>query len=64
MTQFQLQQWRAEGLCSNPQALIDVIDKMGVVQRRTGNKAIAVHGRYVANGSEAQSRHLSIDVYV
>ena len=46
MTQFQLKQWSAEGLCSNPQALIDVIDKIGVIQRRTGNKPIVVHGKY------------------
>ena len=45
VTQFQLKQWSAEGLCSNPQALIDIIDQMGGVQRRTGNKAIVVHGR-------------------
>ena len=50
MTQFQLEQWSAEGLCSNPQALVGVIDQMSVVQRRTGNKAIVVHGRYVADG--------------
>ena len=42
-----MEEWSAEGLCSNPQALIHVIDQMGVVQRRTGNKPIVVHGRLV-----------------
>ena len=45
VTQFQLEHWSTEDLCSNPQALIDVIDLMGVVQRRTGNKPFVVHGR-------------------
>ena len=49
VTQFQLEQWN-EGLCSNPQALVGVIDQMSVIQRRTGNKAIVIHGRYVADG--------------
>ena len=47
MTQFEVEEWSAEGLCSNPQALVHVIDQMGVVQRRTGNKPIVVHGRLV-----------------
>jgi hypothetical protein len=47
VTQFQVDEWSAEGLCSNPQALIHVIDQMGVAQRRTGNKPIVVHGRLV-----------------
>ena len=47
VTQFQVEQWSTEGLCSNPKALIDVIDQMGVVQRKTGNKPIVVHGRYM-----------------
>ena len=42
-----MEEWSAEGLCSNPQALIHVIDQMGVAQRRTGNKPIVVHGRLV-----------------
>ena len=45
MTQFQVEEWSAEGLCFNPKALINVIDQMGVVQRRTGNKPTVVHGR-------------------
>ena len=47
MTQFQVEHWSAEGLCSNPQALIHVINEMGVAQRRAGNKPIVVHGRLV-----------------
>ena len=42
-----MEQWSAEGLCSNPMALVHVIDQMGVAQRRTGNKPIVVHGRLV-----------------
>ena len=45
VTQFQLEQWSTEGLCSNPQALVGIIDQMSVVQRRTGNKPYIVHGR-------------------
>ena len=47
LTQFQVDQWSADGLCSNPQALVHVIDQMGVAQRRTGNKPIVVNGRFV-----------------
>ena len=45
VTQFQMEQWSTEGLCSSPKVLVGVIDQMSVVQRRTGNKAIVVHGR-------------------
>ena len=51
-----LEQWSAEGLCSNPQALVGVIDQMSVVQRRTGNKAIVVHGKYVADGMYIEAK--------
>ena len=47
MTQFQVEHWSAEGLCSNKQALVHVINEMGVAQRRAGNKPIVVHGRLV-----------------
>ena len=45
VTQFLLEQWSTEGLCSNPQALVGIIDQISVVQRRTGNKPYIVHGR-------------------
>ena len=44
VTQFQVEHWNGEGMCSNSRALIDVIDQMGVVQRRNGNKPIVAHG--------------------
>ena len=44
VTQFHIENWSGEGMCSNSRALIDVIDQMGVVQRRSGNKPIVVHG--------------------
>ena len=47
VTQFQLANWNTDGTCSNPQTLIDVIDQMNSIQRRTGNKPIVVHGRCV-----------------
>ena len=40
MTQFQWEQWNTGGLCSNPQALVGVINQMSIVQRKCGNKAI------------------------
>ena len=56
VTQFQVDEWSAEGLCSNPQALVHVIDQMGVAQRRTGNKPIVVHGRLVLPWYEPHSQ--------
>ena len=47
VVQFQLKGWTAEGLCSNPGMLIEVIDHMTVIQRKSGNKPILVHGRWV-----------------
>ena len=45
MMQFEISQWSADDLCCSPQAVIEVIDRMNSVQRRTGNKPIVVHGR-------------------
>lgn len=44
MTQYQVGHWTAEGLNSKPRTIIEVIDDIIVVQRRTGNKPIVVHG--------------------
>ena len=44
MTQYQVGHWTAEGL--NPQhgGIIGAIEKITVIQRRTGNRPIVVHG--------------------
>ena len=45
MTQYQVKEWTAEGVGSNKRAVVDIIDQLSVVQRRTGNKPIVVHGK-------------------
>ena len=45
VTQFQMSCWTPEGLCTSPPAIMAVIEHMLVIQRRTGNKPIVVHGR-------------------
>ena len=45
VTQFQMSGWTAEGLCTSPSAVMAVIEQVLVIQRRTGNKPIVVHGR-------------------
>ena len=45
VTQFQMSYWTAEGLCTSPPAIMAVIEQVLVIQRRTGNKPIVVHGR-------------------
>ena len=48
VTQFQMSCWTPEGLCTSPSAIMAVIEHMLVIQRRTGNKPIVVHGRWVS----------------
>ena len=45
VTQFQMSCWTPEGLCTSPPAIMAVIENVLVIQRRTGNKPIVVHGR-------------------
>ena len=45
VTQFQMSCWTTEGLCTSPPAIMAVLDHVLVIQRRTGNKPIVVHGR-------------------
>ena len=45
VTQFQMSCWTPEGLCTSPPAIMAVIEQVLVVQRRTGNRPIVVHGR-------------------
>ena len=48
VTQFQMSCWTAEGLCTSPPAIMAVIEQVLVIQRRTGNKPIVVHGRWAS----------------
>ena len=45
VTLFQMSCWTADGLCTSPPAIMAVIEQVLVIQRRTGNKPIVVHGR-------------------
>ena len=45
VTQFQMSCWTPDGLCTSPPAIMAVIEHVLVIQRRTGNKPIVVHGR-------------------
>jgi len=45
VTQFQMSCWIPEGLCTSPRAIIDIIEQVLVIQRRTGNRPVVVHGR-------------------
>jgi len=45
VTQFQMSCWTPEGLCTSPHAIIDIIEQVLVIQRKTGNRPIVVHGR-------------------
>ena len=47
MTQYQLSGWSEEGLCQEPQAILELIERVAATQRRTGNNPIVVHGMYV-----------------
>ena len=44
VTQYQVGHWTAKGLNSQPSAIIETIDEMSVVQRKTGNMPIVIHG--------------------
>ena len=48
VTQFQMSCWTADGLCTSPPAIIAVIEQVLMIQRRTGNKPIVVHGRWAS----------------
>ena len=46
MSQFHITNWASDGSCSNLKTVIDVIEEVSKVQRRTGNRPIVVHCRY------------------
>ena len=45
VTQMHITNWAPDGSCPNLKAIIDVIDEVGKVQRKTDNKPIVVHCR-------------------
>ena len=44
VTQFELSGWTDDGLCSDPRAILELIERVAGIQRRTGNNPIIVHG--------------------
>ena len=45
VTQFHITCWSPDGQCSNLRCVVDVIEEMTKVQRRTGNKPVFIHCR-------------------
>jgi hypothetical protein len=46
VTQFHITCWAPDGQCSNLRSIVDVVEDIAKVQRRTGNKPIFVHCWY------------------
>ena len=49
ITLLQYQDWPSQSCPENPVDIIDLIEELECIQRKTGNNAIAVHCRYVNN---------------
>ena len=49
VAQFQILNWNRDGICDNLKTVTDVTEDVAKVQRRTGNKSIVVHCRFVYN---------------
>ncbi len=47
VVQFQMTNWSRDGICSDPKTVMKMIDQLLIVQRRTGNKPILIHGVWV-----------------
>ena len=45
VSQFHITNWAPDGSCPSLKTVTDVIDEVGKVQRRTGNRPIVVHCR-------------------
>ena len=45
MTQFHITCWDPSGQCSNLKSVVDTVDEVEKIQRRTGNKPILIHCR-------------------
>ena len=43
MTQLHVTNWKANGQCSNLKSIIDVVEEMTKVQKRSGNQSTVVH---------------------
>ena len=46
ITLLQYQDWSSQSCPKNPVDIVDLIEELECVQRKTGNNAIAVHCRY------------------
>ena len=46
VSQFHITNWAPDGSCCNLKTVIDVIEEVSKVQRRTGNQPIVMHCRY------------------
>ena len=44
VTHFMMTNWTAAGTCTEPKAVMKMIDQLLIAQRRTGNKPIVIHG--------------------
>lgn len=44
VTQFHMTNWTDEGVCTNPPAIMKIIEELFLIQRRTGNKPVVIHG--------------------
>ena len=47
VSQFQFTDWPATGICTSPQIILNVLDCIGRVQRKTGKGPVVVHCRLV-----------------
>lgn len=54
VTHFMMDNWTNDGTCSEPTAVMKMIDQLLIAQRRTGNKPIVIHGMYVKTCSTVQ----------
>ncbi len=47
--QFHITCWQPDGQCSSLRSVVDTIEEVAKVQRKTGNMPIFVHCRYYNN---------------
>lgn len=47
VTHFMMDNWKTDGTCEEPRAIMKMIDQLFIAQRRTGNKPVVVHGMCV-----------------
>ena len=51
VVQFQFTNWPSNGICDSQQTILDVIEYIGRVQRKSGKRPVMVHCRYVKEDS-------------